>query len=318
MKSSYIRWFEEVRKGDIAVVGGKGASLGELYANHISVPNGFCITAQAYAYFLLAEGLQDTIRELLAPLDPENTAKLEKVSHTIQDLILKQKFPLDLREQIDAAYNVLTEDGNPFVAVRSSATAEDLPEASFAGQQDTFLNIQGIDYVYRYVQRCFASLFTARAIYYRSRHHFDHNQVLISVVIQKMIDARKAGVMFTANPINNSRDEMVIEGAFGLGEAVVSGSLTPDTYILRKTNAKILQKHISIQEWGLFRNPITGITEEQPVPHGQEEVLTGDELQELCALGRQIEEHYGSPQDIEWAIYDKVYVLQSRPITTLK
>ncbi len=318
MTSRHIMWFKDIGKEDIAQVGGKGANLGELYNNNIPVPNGFCVTAQAYERFIEEIGIRKEMNLILAETDIENTEQLDQASKKIQKLILSTVMPDDLKDEISAAYNVLIEDGNIFVAVRSSATAEDLPDASFAGQQDTYLNVHKVEIVLRDVQRCWASLFTSRAIYYREKNNFEHEGVLISVVVQKMVDSKKAGVMFCVNPITNNREEMVIEGAFGLGESVVSGSLTPDTYMVNKKTAEINQKHISTQEWGLFKHPETGENEKRNITNGAEEVLTPDEIGELVALGRNIEEHYEFPQDIEWAIEDKVYIVQSRPITTLK
>ncbi len=311
-----ILWFKDIGKNDVGVVGGKGANLGELFNNNIPVPNGFCVTAQTYEKFIKSVGIKDEINFILAKLNIEDTKQLDRASKKIQKLILAKEIPADIKDEVSAAYNVLLEEGFEFVAVRSSATAEDLPEASFAGQQDTYLNVRSVENVIRDVQRCWASLFTPRAIFYREKNNFEHEDVLIAVVIQVMVDADKAGVMFTVNPVTNNREEMVIEGVYGLGESLVSGSITPDSYMVDKKNGVSNQKHINNQEWGLFKKD--GKTEKVDIFHGEEEVLNPEEIMELTSIGRLIEDHYDFPQDIEWAFKDKIYILQSRPITTLK
>ena len=307
-----ILWFKEINNKNIDLVGGKGASLGEMTNSDFKVPNGFCITAQAYELFI--EKTQKQIMDLLESLDVEDTAQLDKISEEIRNIILKLEFSENLKEEITQAYEEL---GNSFVAIRSSATAEDLPEASFAGQQDTYLNIKGSEKVIAKTKECFASLFTSRAIYYRERNNFEHKDVLISVVVQKMVDSESAGVCFTVNPINKDYKEMVIEGAFGLGESVVSGQLTPDTFMIQKDHFKILQKHLSAKEWGYFKDE-DGNTIKKDNSDPEKQSISDILLKELTKQAILIEKHYNKPMDIEWAIENnELFILQARPITTL-
>ncbi|MBI3032599.1 hypothetical protein HYY69_03930 [Candidatus Woesearchaeota archaeon] len=311
---SNIKHFSEVGRHDIALVGGKGAQLGEMFQK-FPIPEGFIVTATAYKHFIEHAEIQKEIMAKLDALDVEDTEALQKASEEIEQLIKESEFSDLLEHQIIEEYSKI---GEGLVAVRSSATAEDLPEASFAGQQATFLNIKGKENVVRSVKECFASLFTARAIYYRVRNKFEHAKVLIAVVVQKMVPAKKAGVIFTANPINNKRDEMIIEVCFGLGEALVGGELTPDTYILKKTG-EIIDKHISEQTWMYTKDIDSGKgTIKQDIDFGAEQKLNDDELDELRTVALNIEKHYGYPVDIEFAIAGGVHILQARPITTLK
>lgn len=304
-----IIWFKDISITDIPLVGGKGASLGELFGT-APIPDGFCVTAQAYESFFTE--IKEEIMEILDILDVEDTMKLDKASERIRTMVLGHPMPDSLQKEILGNYDNL----RGFVAVRSSATAEDLPTASFAGQQDTYLNVTK-DGLLSAVQRCWASLFTSRAIYYRVKNKFEHKDVLISVVVQKMVDSKKAGVLFTANVVTNDKSQMIIEGAFGLGESVVSGQITPDYYLVDKKTEKVLQKNVAVKDFGLFRGPKGGV-ERRSIAKPEEQVLTDKELKELVQLGLKIEKHYKHPQDIEWAVDDKVYILQSRPITTLK
>ncbi len=309
-----IKQLKELNKNEIATAGGKGASLGEMFNAGMPVPDGFVVTALAYKHFMDSNKLLKGIHERLGVLDVEDSRTLEAISQEIQRLILAAEMPRHLVDEIKKEYKKI----GGFVAVRSSATAEDLPEASFAGQQSTFLNIKGEDEVVDAVKKCFASLFTARAIYYRTKNNFEHEKVLIAVVVQKMVEAAKAGVMFTANPVTNDRNEMIIEGAFGLGESVVGGEITPDNFVIDKKNGAIKQKMINEQTWGYFR--VDGETVKKDIDYGNESVLGDKELNVLWQLAKKIEAHYNYPQDIEWAVGEdkKIYILQSRPITTLK
>jgi pyruvate, water dikinase len=309
-----ILWFNQIRKEDISKVGGKGANLGEMFNSKIPVPNGFCVTAKAYEKFIEFNGIKDEIKQLLN-IDFENTNELQNASEKINELILKSQIPIDIKNDIINAYSNL----NCFVAVRSSATAEDLPTASFAGQQATFLNVKGEKNIVNYVQQCWASLFTARAIYYRETNKFDHMQVLISVVVQKMVNSDSAGVMFTVHPVTNNRNEMIIEGSFGLGELVVSGSVTPDSYIVTKKPFEIKDIYISEKRIAMYRNEKGENYEKVLEDEANEQVLNEKQILELAKLGLLIEQHYKFPQDIEWAYEgNKLYITQSRPITTLK
>ena len=329
-KFKYIKWFNEIDKGDIPIVGGKGANLGELTQRGLDVPPGFCVTAGAYTYFIEKSNLRGKIKEIIENLDVEDSIELQKASGEIQDLINQSEIPEDLVEEIKLAYKKHNEKvgiENSEVAVRSSATAEDLPEASFAGQQDTYLHISGEEELLNHIRKCWASLWTARAIYYRENQGFDHSQVALSVVVQKMINSEKSGVMFTANPINNNTDEIMINASWGLGEAVVSGTVTPDEYIVSKKDKKIIEKHIAEKTSMVVKKDVGVGTVEINVgdylgyEYVNKQCLTDDEIIKLADYGLRIEELYGSHQDIEWG-FDKdtkeLYILQSRPITTLK
>jgi phosphoenolpyruvate synthase/pyruvate phosphate dikinase len=311
MNGKNIVWFKDLSIKDIDIAGGKGASLGEMY-DLMPVPDGFVVSAQAYEKFV--EPINNKIFPIL-DIDVEDSAKLEKAANNVQKIILDTKIPQDIIDDIKTEYKKL----GGFVACRSSATAEDLPEASFAGQQATYLNVKGDNNVVDAVKKCWASLFTARAIYYRVVNNFKHEDVLIAVVVQKMVNSQKAGVMFTVNPITNMRTEMVIEGAFGLGEMVVSGEITPDLYIVDKNKLEIKQKSVNEQEIGLFRDK-EGNNVKIKVKNPAEQVLSDKQIRDLAILGVAIEKHYKKPEDIEWAVDedDKIYILQSRPITTLK
>jgi len=245
-----IMWFKDVDKKDLPLVGGKGANLGEMF-NKFPIPNGFCITVNAYKRFLKKNELEGEIFALLNRLDAGNTEELETVSRKLQRLIMMGKIPEGVRREILGSYRKLKEGS---VAVRSSATAEDLPAASFAGQQSTFLNVKGEKALLEVVKKCWASLFTARAIYYRVVGGFGHEKVLIAVVVQKMVDSAKAGVMFSANPVNRNKDEILIEGSYGLGEAVVSGKVNPDAYIVDKKTLKIKEKRINEKKIAIVRD----------------------------------------------------------------
>src|SRR3989344_4839465 len=244
VRMSYVVWFKELRKDSIATAGGKGANIGEMLTLHLPVPNGFAVTAQTYGEFLEKTRIQPKILGLLEGLDVENTDRLQAVAKQIQELIISTPMPTEMAEEIMYTYEMLgsikqkaTDLVDPkevFVAVRSSATAEDLPEASFAGQQATFLNIKGKVKVVDAVLACWASLFTARAIYYRVKNNFEHSKVLISALVQKMVNSEKSGIMFTVNPSTNHDDEIVIEAIYGLGELIVGGEVNPDLYIVDK------------------------------------------------------------------------------------
>lgn len=315
-KAPYILWFSEIGKGDIAQVGGKGANLGELVKAGIPVPNGFCVTAQAYYYFFEKSGLKNKLQKLLFKLDSEDNKKLNSVSREIKKSILAAKIPADLVTEIKEAYVKL---GGLAVAVRSSATAEDLPEASFAGQQATFLNMNGPEKVVEAVLKCYASLFEARAIYYRIVQKYDHMKVGLAVPIQNMVASEQSGIMFTVDPITKNTDQLVIEAGYGLGEAIVSGSITPDRYTVDKKTKQIVSKEVNEQSWMITKAFQSG-DKHVTVPKGKqkEQKITDEEILKLAEIGMKIEEHYGKPQDTEWAIQaGKIFFVQSRPITTL-
>jgi len=316
-----IVWFKEVGKGDIALVGGKGANLGEMTQAGIAVPPGFIITSQAYYMFLEESRLSAKIQVLLKPLDANNSKQLQDISKKIKQLITSAPIPAEVKNEIRKAYSEL---GQGLVAVRSSATAEDLPEASFAGQQSTFLNIEGEDNVIQAVQNCWASLFESRAIYYREQQGYEHLKVGIAVPVQRMVNSQTSGVMFTVEPVTSDTRKMVIEAIYGLGEGLVSGEVSPDLYIIDKEKGQISTKKISRQEQQLTRNPAPG--EKEPniwlqLPSRIQNVqkLTDNEIEQLAWIGKKIEEHYQQPQDIEWARENHTfYIVQSRPVTALK
>ncbi len=326
---SYVVWFKDLDKDSIAIAGGKGANMGEMVNLHLPVPDGFAVTAQTYKEFIERTGIKDKILQLLRTLDIEDTDTLQKVADEIQKLISSTPIPDDIAEEIMLHYELLS--GNKkardlvnapdvFVAVRSSATAEDLPSASFAGQQATFLNVKGKQNVVRAVRDCWASLFTARAIYYREKQKFDHGKVLISALVQKMINAEKSGIMFTINPATNHDTEIVIEAIYGLGEMIVGGEVNPDLYIVDKNTKAIIKSEIRKKEKGLFRTD-SGNNEERVISKELQErqVLNEKQIMELARLGKKLEDHYGRPQDIEWAVEKgEVYVVQTRAITTFK
>ena len=317
----FIAWFSEVNKDDVASVGGKGANLGEMANADIPVPGGFIVTAHAYYDFIEKAKIAPRIRSLLEPLDPADSRQLQEVAGEIKQTIMDAAMPPEIATEIKKAYQQL---GKGLVAVRSSATAEDLPEASFAGQQRTFLNVQGEAEVLAAVQGCWASLFEPRAIFYRQQQGFDHFKVGLAVPVQKMVQSQASGVMFTLEPVTSDTSKIVIEAVWGLGEAIVSGEVTPDLYIVDKNGLKITTKKIARQERQLIRNPKAGDEEANiwaPVsPEMQKkQKVTDKEVVELAKIGQHIEDHYQFPQDIEWAREDgELFIVQSRPVTTIK
>ncbi len=318
-----IAWFDEVTKNDIPLAGGKGANLGEMVHARIPVPPGFIVTSNAYFKFLEVSKLIDEIRQYLGDLDVNDSKKLQEVSNLIKNRISSLPIPADIASKIRSAYRKL---GGGLVAVRSSATAEDLPEASFAGQQRTFLNVQGEDEVVAAVQGCWASLFEPRAIFYRQHHGFDHFKVGIAVPVQAMVQSETSGVLFTVEPLTSDKTKILIEAIFGLGEAIVSGDVTPDQYLLTKKGLKILDKKISKQEWQLVRNSKLSPTQLEgtikvSIPPAKQALqkLTDHEIVALAKLGKVIEDLYQFPQDIEWAKQGRqLFIVQTRPVTTMK
>jgi len=322
----YVLWFEELRKDDTSLVGGKCANLGELTSIGIPVPPGFAVTAEAYKIFLKRTGLMKKIESLLKEKSSKNPGFYKNVSEEIRRLIEEAEMPRDIEEAIRKAYRELCKRvgvENVSVAVRSSATAEDLPGASFAGQQETYLNIAGEDEVVKKVKKCWGSLFTPRAIFYREQKGFEHSKVLISVGVQKMVNAKAAGVMFTLNPTTGDESKIIIEGNWGLGETVVSGSVTPDRFVVDKETMKILERRIADKKIKHIRDERTGktISVEIPKELRRKPCLTDEEVIKLAEYGKMIEEHYGIPQDIEWAIDGElqfpknIFIVQARPET---
>lgn len=290
---AYLLWFEQLERKDVDIVGGKSSSLGEMTSKtDVPVPYGFATTAYAYRYFIQATGLEEKMRSLLASLtDVEDNEQLSTVCGQLRAAIMEQEMPQDLQDAIRKAYGELAAkvgEAQPYVAVRSSATAEDLPDASFAGQQDTYLNVQGADSVIAKVKECYASCFTDRAVYYREKQGYDHLSLALSAVIQMMVFSKAAGVMFTVNVANGDDKNIMIEGAWGLGEYVVGGIVTPDTYIVSKDDMKILSATVNEQDVMLVRKK-GGDTEEVPVPEmdRKRQTLTNQQILELAGYAKK-------------------------------
>ena len=323
-EKAYLLWFEQLERKDVAIVGGKSSSLGELTSKtDVPVPYGFATTAYAYRYFIKETGLYEKMRAILAELtDVENGELLRDVCARLRQAIMAEKMPDDLQKAIADAYAQLAQkvgEKDPYVAVRSSATAEDLPDASFAGQQDTYLNVQGADTVIAKVKECYASCFTDRAVYYREKQGYDHLELALSAVIQMMVFSKAAGVMFTVNVATGDDKNIMIEGAYGLGEYVVQGTVTPDSYIVSKKDLKILSTTVNEQDVMLVRKK-GGDCEEVPVPQElrKKQTLTNEQIVELAGYAKKIEAHYGCYMDMEWGVDErdgKIWLLQARPET---
>ncbi len=320
-----VLWFNEINIKDIPRVGGKGASLGEMTINNFPVPGGFVVTAQAYFKFIREKKLEETIVEKIDSIDVENTEQLKKVTKEVRDLITRTDVPAALQTEIMSNYRKLgerkriglfTAQYEVYVAVRSSATAEDLPDASFAGQQETYLNIKGSENLLKSVRKCWASLFTARAVYYRKKQGFDTRSVGLAAVIQKMAQSEASGVMFTVDPAGE-KENIIIEAGFGLGETVVSGSITPDNYVINKKDFLIKNKKINNQEWMLTKK---GAANEKVFLKEKSKLQKLDDAKiiELAKIGARIEQHYEKPMDIEWAMENnKLFIVQARPVTAI-
>ncbi len=339
IKIDNILWLRDIKKENIPEVGGKGANLGEMYSLDLPIPPAFAITTRVYREFLEANNIKEKIYEELNNLDVENNQELQKKAENCRNLILNSEMPENLKIEILESYDAMNVNSDiwniskgaldiiktgrdaPYVAVRSSATAEDLPTASFAGEQATYLNVKGNKNLLKAVKECWASLFTARATYYRVKNNFPHEKVFIAVIVQKQIQSVASGVMFTANPSTNNKEEIVIEAAFGLGETVVSGEVTPDMYIIDKESLTIKNKTINQQEFKLIldlntnQNAKKNLTEDE----AKKQKLSDYDIIKLAEIGKRLEEHYGNPQDIEFATENsKIYIVQTRAITTLK
>src|SRR5918994_2037854 len=315
---TYTAWFDELGKQDIALAGGKGANLGELSRAGLPVPPGFVVTTAAYDTFVEVRGIMGEVVALAAVPRAEDPAGFEEVSEGIRALFSGGRVPEEMADEIRAAYQELGEDGQTAVAVRSSATAEDLAGASFAGQQETYLNVRGADALLEAVKNCWASLWTARAMAYRARQSITPETVSLAVVVQRMVESEAAGVMFTANPSNGRRNELTISAAWGLGESVVSGTVTPDSIVVEKGSGRVLSRETA--DKGVMTVYTEDRTAERPVPEVQRlaPVLDDEMAGELARYGKRIEDHYGTPQDIEWALSGgEFYVVQARTITAL-
>ncbi|MFA5136868.1 MAG: phosphoenolpyruvate synthase [Patescibacteria group bacterium] len=339
MKKNIV-WFEEVGKEDVGLVGGKGANLGEMTKAKLPIPYGFVVTSNAYFDFIKTNKLEHRIQDFLSLINFENSTELQQASKHIQNLIMKAEIPQSLINEIYLFYDnlnlkedeYLKKDSHiirkalkkvhhlynpPLVAVRSSATAEDLPTASFAGQQETYLNVKGESNLLNHIKKCWASLFTPRAIYYRHEQKFDHFKVGLAAVVQRMIQSEKSGIAFSIDPVTNDKTKIVIEAIFGLGEYIVQGKVTPDHYEVDKRSFVMLLKDVKYQNLKYVKSSIGNKEIRLSKREGTLQKLTDKDIVEVALLVKQIEDHYYFPQDIEWAIeHDTVFVVQSRPITT--
>ena len=311
---SFIKTFSKLRKTDAGIAGGKGASLGEMTNASIPVPPGFVVLADAFERFLAETGLVQEVDAQLDKVNVEDVASVERASETLDARITGAKMPADIAAEIMAAHQTL---GAEFVAVRSSATAEDSSAASWAGELESYLNTTS-DQVLANVKRCWASLFTPRAIVYRHEKNMKDVQVSVAVVIQKMVQSEVAGITFTVHPVTRDHNQMIIEACWGLGELIVGGMVTPDGYVIDKRDGTIIDINISEQDEMLVRAQHGN--ERMPVPADKKaaQKISADQIRALGDLCQDIEKHYGFPCDIEWGMEaETFYILQSRPITTL-
>lgn len=313
-----IARFQDLPARAVDIAGGKGASLGDMVHANLKVPPGFVICAAAFRSFLEMHGGIQVILSETNALDVNTEVSLSRAAGKIREFIMSRPVPENVEKAIRKAYSDMS--SNMLVAVRSSAISEDSAEASFAGQQETFLNVRGADQVVEKVQECWASFFSPRAIFYRAQKGSLEDSAM-AVVVQTMINPEKSGVMFTVDPVQGQRDHAVIEAAFGLGEAIVSGTITPDHYVLNRHDNSLVREHIAHKLIALVHDEANGSTREVRLSADQADkrVLTDNELSHLMQLGLKLEKQFGKPQDIEWCIQDKnIFLLQSRPITTLR
>jgi pyruvate,water dikinase len=317
-------WFEECDRDTVPLVGGKNANLGEMLKSGIRVPPGFALTSHAFKLYMDKEKLWDIVRKTLSSISLEDIKAIGEAGSSIREAILSASMPQQIQEEIINAYQLLCQRCGVKeipVAVRSSATAEDLAEASFAGQQDTYLWIRGEQEVLKATQKCWASLFTDRAITYRMKAGFPQDRVLISVGIQKMVNSRSAGVMFTLDPITGDKSKITIDANWGFGESIVQGMVSPDNFIVQKDSLEIKRSIIGEKTQQVVAKECGTVVE--PVPSDKQLIpcISVTEVMEIARLGRQIEEHYGTPQDIEWAIDkdmpfpENTFATQTRPVT---
>lgn len=313
----YVLWFSEIDKDDGPRVGGKGANLGEMTKAGFPVPEGFVVTSSAYRLMIYENNLEGRIKSILKDLDVEKPTDLNRASKQVQDLIERSPIPKILEEQIFSAYDKLGQD--PWVAVRSSATAEDLPEASFAGQQETYLNIRGDASLLVHVRKAWASLFEPRAIYYRETKGFDHFKVALAVPVQRMVQSDISGIMFTINPVTNDKSKIIVEAIWGLGEKIVQGAITPDHYEVDRNTWEISAVTTIKQQIEMIKKGERTYDAKVPASRVNKRKLTDNQVIEVAKYGKKLHQHYFFPQDIEWAIENgKFYVVQTRPITTIQ
>ena len=317
--AGFVGWFAELGLADRPQVGGKGGSLGELTRAGIAVPPGFVVKTAAFESFLAAAEETAPVRARVTALDPDNLADATALSQQLRARIDAAPLPADIAAAISNAYRKLNAERQAAVAVRSSATTEDAVDASFAGLQDTYLWVQSLDQCLDKVRSCWGSLYSVESMIYRRRHGFAESDVAMAVVVQTMVDARTAGVMFTRSPLTGDRSVMAVEGSWGLGSAVVGGEVTPDRWVIGKITGEISVREISEKQ--IRHVPLSaGGIETVAVPEAQRQVacMSDEELQALRAIGRKVEKHYGRPQDIEWAVdrhSGAIMLLQSRPET---
>ncbi|GMB00105.1 phosphoenolpyruvate synthase [Pelosinus sp. IPA-1] len=313
--SQYVLYFDQINRSSLPYVGGKGANLGEMTQAGLPVPGGFCITTYAYREFIKTSSRMEEFFAALEASNPANLEQLRELGESIRSHLENLAIPIQIRNAVIQAVNKQGLDYS--YAIRSSATAEDLPNASFAGQQDTYLNIKGKDEILEHVRKCWASLFTDRAIAYRAKNGFDHRDVYLSIVVQQMVTPDISGIMFTADPVNGNRTVTSIDASFGLGEALVSGMVSADLYKVK--NKTIISKKIAQKKLAIYPLPEGGtFTKELPPAQQEQQALTDQHIIKLAALGKRIEEHYEVPQDIEFCLAKgEFYIVQSRPITTL-
>ncbi|MBI5230449.1 MAG: hypothetical protein HY981_04080 [Candidatus Magasanikbacteria bacterium] len=312
---NHIKFFKDISKKNVDIAGGKGASLGEMTRAGIPVPPGFVITASAFDRFVKETELGAEIDSLVHELNYHDIARVEFASERIRDLIHDAKTPKDLETEITKAFKQLKAK---LVAVRSSATAEDLSQASWAGELESYLNTTSKTLLDN-VKQCWSSLFTPRALVYRNEKGMHKSYVSVAVVVQKMVESKVAGVSFTVHPVTKDKHQMIIEAAWGLGEALVGGIVTPDSYVLDKRDWSLIDVNVSEQSKMIVRNGASGTVERAvPVKIKHHQKITGKQITEIAKLCARIEKHYGFPCDIEWAYEKKkFYIVQSRPITTL-
>ncbi|HTL39769.1 MAG TPA: PEP/pyruvate-binding domain-containing protein [Methylomirabilota bacterium] len=310
----FIKFFKQLSKKSSFEAGGKGASLGEMTNAKIPVPPGFVVLASAFDRFLEETELDAEIEAALKKVNHKDINSVEEASEDIRGLIKKVRIPKDIADEITKNFKALK---SPFVAVRSSATAEDSSAAAWAGQLETYLNTTEKD-VLKNVQMCWSSLFTPRAIFYRIEKKMQKEKVSVAVVIQTMVQSEVSGICFTVHPVTKDRNQMVIEAGFGLGEAVVSGSVTPDTYVVHKDDFSILDINVSEQNMAIYKVGQKNMQKKLSAKVGGKQKLIGKQIVELAKICKNIEKHYKVPEDIEWALAGgKFYITQSRPITTL-
>ncbi len=314
MTRKYIKDFKEISKKDILIAGGKGANLGELIKIGVPVPPGFVILASAFEKFLEENDINVEIEARWKKINVEDIESVEESSEILRDLILKAKMPKDIEKEILNAFKKLKAK---YVAVRSSATAEDSKIDSWAGELETYLNTTKKNLIEN-VKKCWASLYTPRAIFYRFKRNLNKKPVLVAVVVQKMIQSEVSGVCFTVHPVTKDKNQMVIEAIYGLGELLVQGKITPDTYVLEKDTLNILDINKNPQEKMIVRTKKGNEEINVPKSKIKKQKLSGKQIKELAKICIKIENHYKEPQDIEWALEkNRFYILQTRPITTL-